>query len=347
MATRKGEGTRRVGLVKFSLSGLPANAIIKSVNLTMTCGFTSAGNQIFPLHEILAGNNGWIEGSTWNFKIPSTARWAGDAGVDGGIDAGCSVAGTDYASTPFGNLNYIANDPSGTAYDVPIPLDLFLRWKSGLNYGFIIIGADTASRTWNAGENTTVALRPKLTIVYTAPLIEKNYLGFGDSKTAGSVGVSYMDKMPLHFVEVPQRIAVSGTTVALRYATIGADLASCSGTPKYIFCNLGANETNSMPAEADWKTQYNAIIDAIQAKWADAKIYIARPWRRDYETECNTLAGWIADIVTAQDSANVKLGADERVIIENGDDGVTYSVDGIHYNAAGAQAMVNGMSSTL
>jgi lysophospholipase L1-like esterase len=60
-----------------------------------------------------------------------------------------------------------------------------------------------------------------------------------------------------------------------------------------------------------------------------------RAWRRDLDAECNTLAGWIDDIVALRSDCHV--GPDERVFLENGDDGATYTGDGTHPNAAGYQ----------
>lgn len=138
----------------------------------------------------------------------------------------------------------------------------------------------------------------------------------------------------LQFCEYPIRMATGGATVASRAASIAADLAAAIGTPEYILCNLGANDVSGLPAEATWKANYQTIISAMHAKWPGAKIYIMRPWRRSYATECNTLATWIADLVTTNPGV-AYLGPDERVFLENGDDGATYTGDGIHPNAVG------------
>lgn len=337
MATRTGAGTRRFGMFKFRITGLPPTAQVQSAILTMTPAFTSASNRNFPLYAILSAADGWTHSSTWNYKHPSTVRWTGDVGNDGGSDAGCSVDGVDRNAASLGNLVYIANSSVGTLHNFTLPLSLIEQWRAGANYGLQLNGADTVSRAWNAAENSTVAYRPKLTIVYKVPFAVRNFLGFGDSKTLGNVGSSYIDYMPTKWVEIPQRIAEGGATAASRAATVVADLASMAacGIPEYALLNLGANETNAMPAEADFKTNYNTIIDTIEATYSGIKIRVMRPWRKNFAAECNTLAGWIADIVAAQ-GGNVALGPDERIFLEGGDDGATYTVEGIHPNAVGA-----------
>lgn len=168
-----------------------------------------------------------------------------------------------------------------------------------------------------------------------------NILAYGDSKTltTGDTtgGRGYPTRMSTNkvdFVLSPDRIGVGGQTVASMKARVDADLAAASGTPDFILCNLGANDVGSMPVEATWKANYQYIFSAMRTKWTNVKIYVMRPWRRGYATECNTLASWIGDLVVSNPGV-VYEGPDERVFLENGDDGVTYTGDGIHPNAVG------------
>jgi len=119
-------------------------------------------------------------------------------------------------------------------------------------------------------------------------------------------------------------------------ALVDADLAAMTtGTPTIIMFNLGANDVVSLPAEATWKANLVYILDAFHAKWSGAKVYVMRPWRRGEAADCNTLATWIAAVIADGRSAWAFVGPDERVFLEGGDDGVTYTVDGIHPNATG------------
>ena len=130
-------------------------------------------------------------------------------------------------------------------------------------------------------------------------------------------------------------LARSGYTVATMQDEIDTDLAAyTSVAPRYVLTNLGANDVVSLPTEAAWKADYQYIFSAMRAKWPNVNIYIMRPWQRGYAANCNTLATWIGDLVTANPGVCF-LGPDERVFLENGDDGVTYTSDGIHPNTAG------------
>ena len=130
---------------------------------------------------------------------------------------------------------------------------------------------------------------------------------------------------------------VSGATVASASASIATILSVIPNTSDPhvdVLCNWGANDVGALPAEATWKANYLAIIDAIVAKWPQAKVRLSRPWRRNYGSQCNTIAGWIADIVAARPGV-ASIGDDERAWLEHGDDGATRTSDGIHYNDAG------------
>lgn len=131
-------------------------------------------------------------------------------------------------------------------------------------------------------------------------------------------------------------LAASIMTAATRAARIEADMLSFARRANVtkVLVNLGVNEaTIGLPTEAAWKASMQTLLDAYEAKWPGVDVYLMRPWGRDLATECNTIAGWIADLVAA--SATVHLGPDERVFLENGDDGTTYTADGVHPTAAG------------
>lgn len=163
-----------------------------------------------------------------------------------------------------------------------------------------------------------------------------NVLMIGDSKTAsfGTIN-SRLNDGAHNFLEIPTRIATSGHTVALMQDEIDADLTAASGTPDFVLINLGANEAGlGLPSEAAWTADYGYILDAIHAKWPNALIYLMRVWRRNYATPCNSLAGWISTVVSTR-AAWAFVGPDERVFLENGDDGATYTSDGLHPTDAG------------
>jgi lysophospholipase L1-like esterase len=167
-------------------------------------------------------------------------------------------------------------------------------------------------------------------ITQTAARQTVNILPYGDSKTAGAGETSYVPFLcrGIGTFETPTRIAVGGRSTASAASAVAAELAAASGTPNYICYNLGANDVTSLPAEATWKANTAAILDAMHTKWPSAQIYLARPWRRSYAAECNTLATWQDAVMATRAWAHV--GPDERVFLENGDDGARYTSDGVH-----------------
>ena len=127
---------------------------------------------------------------------------------------------------------------------------------------------------------------------------------------------------------------VGGATVATAAASIGTILALApTSNVEEVLCNWGANDASSSPVEATWKANYTAILDAINAKWPAARVRVSKPWRRGYAAQCDDMATWIDAVVATRAFASV--ADDERVWLENGDDGAARTTDGVHYNAAG------------
>lgn len=180
-----------------------------------------------------------------------------------------------------------------------------------------------------------------------------NVLTIGDSKTLGDLWqrqlislLWFADVSTRYWQEYPTVIATGGATVASRQSTIDADLLAAVGIPDYVLIDLGANDAGSLPAEATWKANYQYIIDAIHSKWAGAKIYLSKPWRRGLTANCGTIAGWI-DALVASNSSFVYVGDDQQVWLENGDDGATYTSDGTHFNTAGDTAKAAQLKAIL
>lgn len=187
-------------------------------------------------------------------------------------------------------------------------------------------------------------------LAFSGTITQRKLLALGDSKTAGDDWVSQLvqalqDETGYSWQELGPRPAVAGYTASTLKTYIDANLSGIVGTANTITINIGANDVGPLPAEATWKGNMTSIIDSLRTKWPGATIYVARPWRRGYGTECNTLADWIDDIVALYPNG-VELGPDERVWLENGDDGATYTSDGIHYTA-GAQTVCAAQWATV
>jgi hypothetical protein len=136
--------------------------------------------------------------------------------------------------------------------------------------------------------------------------------------------------------------------VHTQYAAVGAELhwavtgisdllvrvPSDAATEVDVLANYGANDFVAGTSEASFKADYVMVIDAILAKRADARIFIAKPWRRGYDAAALTMAGWIDDLVALY-PGQVFVGHNENVWLKGADDGATMTVDGTHYSEAG------------
>lgn len=131
----------------------------------------------------------------------------------------------------------------------------------------------------------------------------------------------------------PYGFCVAGRTLATGLAEYQARPGNISKAD-YVLMNFGANDVTALPSEATWTNNLTTFVEELHTYNPTAKIYIMRPWRRNYLTECNSLATWIGNVVTAH-SAYCFVGPDERVFLEGGDDGASYTIDGTHPNSAG------------
>lgn len=100
---------------------------------------------------------------------------------------------------------------------------------------------------------------------------------------------------------------------------------------------FGANDCKSVQVEATWKAALQWQIEQYHTKWPNATVYVGLPWRSTSSTTIltpiNTLCQWITDVVALYDY--VEIGPDKRVWLENGDNGATYTEDGVHPNVHG------------
>lgn len=133
--------------------------------------------------------------------------------------------------------------------------------------------------------------------------------------------------------------ASSGISVETLATNINGYLAAYPtllGDPQFVLINIGVNNAAGVSGSMDETTVKNAflaVLDAIHTKWSDVPVYAMRVWGRNADANCDLIDGWIDEVVALRAWAH--LGPDERVFLENGDNGVTYTADGVHPNAAG------------
>ncbi len=158
------------GLFKFDMSSIPTNATIDSATMSLWNYGTQTSNVNLALYGILEANSGWTEtGATWNYAADSTTRWVGDAGNNGGADAGCSVSGTDYNAEALGTFTYTANNPALTEHTFGVSdSQIGEMIREAHNFGFVLrVTGGGSSISFRSSDYATAAYRPKLVINFT------------------------------------------------------------------------------------------------------------------------------------------------------------------------------------
>lgn len=150
----------------------------------------------------------------------------------------------------------------------------------------------------------------------------------GDSKTDPTASYGFWDFMFEYLAERETganwgyyNVADAGDTLAEGLAALPASLAALGDTPvpDCALINFGANDVQSLPAEATWKQNLRDYVETIHAKWSTTPIYIMRPWRQGYDAESLTISGWIDDVVA--EYAYAYAGPNENVFLKGDDDG--------------------------
>lgn len=163
-------------LIKNDLSTL-AGTTINSADFyyyQSTEEWTDSGGDDFPLtiSRILSANGSWTEvESTWgHLDDGGGTHWAGDTGGDHGTDAGCSVSGTDFSSSPIGILTF-ANSSKPVGYEYHFSVGDLTEFAAMVlaNYGYKLWGDNWGTPHLCLSEHATAAYRPKLVVDYDEP----------------------------------------------------------------------------------------------------------------------------------------------------------------------------------
>lgn len=166
----------------------------------------------------------------------------------------------------------------------------------------------------------------------------KSIVFAGDSKTYAniwsSIVVGGLTNSTNEVWRIPcYDLGISGARAVTMATAINTNIEKIPVNTSIFIINIGVNDTSSMPTESSWKGYVTASIEALRSRCPNINFYISHIWRRGYATQSATINSWIDDIIASYEY--VFAGPDESVWLENGDDGITYTSDGIHYNAAG------------
>ena len=150
-----------------------------------------------------------------------------------------------------------------------------------------------------------------------------------------------------YWMDGPIRYCMGGYDISATNAYVQAHLAEQIETPEFILINMGTNDARpvTITPEEIFKTSYNAVIAACQAKWPGVPIFCQRIYRADSaQTIANStiINGYIDDIVASY-GTGIYDGPDDEVWAENGDAGATYLSTGhVHYSPA-AHSVLAGL----
>ena len=182
-----------------------------------------------------------------------------------------------------------------------------------------------------------------------------NFFAIGDSKTANSPNwTQYLEELMFingqRWVKLPRCHAAGGWSTASVAGSIDSYLTSVTEIPKYILVNLGANDVNSGDPGIEWKNNTQYICAAIHTKWPTVPVYLTKVWRRNSGLQAIGIAainGYIDEIVADPAFSYVHLGPNEALFLENNDDGVTYTSDGVHPNTGGCRLAATAWKNVL
>ena len=164
--------TRNGGLLRFDLSGIPAGITVAAATLSLYVDGDLGAMTWVAVHEMLAGNAGWVEGrGDWSPAIANEpcfnyinclamTPWAGGTGVDD--------PGIDIRATPEDTVG--ARFASGTRYMWEIRPALVQRWLDtpGSNHG-LVLSESSGYHVMFASKEHGVATRPQLIIQPSCP----------------------------------------------------------------------------------------------------------------------------------------------------------------------------------
>ncbi len=212
--TPSGSGHESYVLLKWDVSSIPTNAVIRSASLTVT-----VSDKADQGYDFYALTRSWTEGQvTWK-KADASQGWASN-GADGAGDRGATSLGVLRAAAT-GSYTVTLN-PSG--------LEVVRQWVASptSNHGVILANKDNDNRLeFRSREYATRTSRPKLTVTWD-PAGSGPAAGTYAGTCDGSGGVWLDSAYFLNFNDESQtaRVFAQGTSAA---AVQSKDLGSALG----------------------------------------------------------------------------------------------------------------------
>ena len=142
-----------------------------------------------------------------------------------------------------------------------------------------------------------------------------------------------------------------GNSVSVLGASMSAFLdcpESALAYPTYVLMNFGyADMLGATPNQTTFQNNYLAMVDAVVAKWFNAEIYIDYPWGVLADGNYAAVKGYLQNVIGSRSMCHA--GVDQGVTLKGGDNGATYTQDGVHFNsnAAGKTAYAAAMQAAM
>ncbi|PKO13234.1 MAG: hypothetical protein CVU39_20260 [Chloroflexi bacterium HGW-Chloroflexi-10] len=160
--------SRRAALLKWDLSGIPANATVSSASLSLNV--TAVSDLTFNLYNM---KQSWVEGTSDRQASSDSANWNTYNGVTGWGTVGAASTTTDRYDTNLWGAGTSSFNSTGSK-TVTLNSDgvsVVEGWINGStnNYGLVMqnySGTTSDAVTFSSSEATTAANRPKLNISY-------------------------------------------------------------------------------------------------------------------------------------------------------------------------------------
>lgn len=150
-------------LLHFEVSEVAAEIISASLRLYRTGGSPTEARTL-SVYELLAANDGWIEGTSSGYADPGEPTWGHQAfqGQYWAGSPGAGTPGTDYNATLLGSLSSSAT--SGW-WVITLTASVVENWRvnSNQNYGVLVFdNGEAGSMFFASRENASPEFRPQL-----------------------------------------------------------------------------------------------------------------------------------------------------------------------------------------
>lgn len=133
----------------------------------------------------------------------------------------------------------------------------------------------------------------------------------------------------------PPQLAIFATTTAGLNAATDSWLAAQNSTPDIVCLNIGVNDISAGTSQAVFESNLGALLDKVHARYPLTKILVMRPWRQNFNTQCDLFDNVYIPNVLSTRGDFASEGPDERVFLKHNDNGVSRTTDGVHPNDEG------------